>query len=227
LFIGAAASTIARGWVSAQRCRRYMGRYCCDGRGVLVMKKRTGVVLAFVLAFVLILAMCGSSLAVPALFSDGKTKDPDKPNPIAMKTLRNDLNPGLWAAGVDVVPKVDNILTILVEFAGSGDMPGHNDVGPLHNTIEAPAKGDNTSYWIPDFSPAHYVDMLFSSAAGAKSMRNYFLDQSGGLLTVTGQVYGWITLPHSEAYYGANTGTSSIADVVYDAVQAGRTPRAT
>lgn len=93
-----------------------------------------------------------------------------------------------------------NILTILVEFAG--DEGGVQ--GPLHNEIAPPPPGDNTSFWIPDFSKEHYETMLFSRAPGAKSMTNYYLEQSGGTFLVGGKVYGWVRLPHSEWYYGAD-----------------------
>jgi len=116
-----------------------------------------------------------------------------------------------------------NILTILVEFAGNeGGMQG-----PLHNQIAPPPAGDNTTYWIPDFSREHYETMLFSRERGVKSMTNYYLEQSGGTFLVGGKVYGWVRLPHSEWYYGAdseNGGTDDLNGpvwrIVVDAVNA-------
>jgi len=31
---------------------------------------------------------------------------------------------------------------------------------------------------VPDFSRAHFVDMLFEEAPGANSMRNFYIEQS-------------------------------------------------
>jgi immune inhibitor A len=81
-----------------------------------------------------------------------------------------------------------------------------------HNTIPQPNRAtDNSTYWIPDFSPQHYRDMLFSSGGasyGNPSMRDYYLELSSGKFTWDGQVSNWVTLPNTLAYYGANLRTS-------------------
>ena len=110
----------------------------------------------------------------------------------------------------------DNIVTILVEFAGTDS--GHT--GPLHNQIAPPAPGDNTSYWIPDFNRAHYQAMLFDQTPGAKSMANYYLEQSGGVYSVQGKVFAWVQVPHSEWYYGADgSGIDDLNGPVWRVVQ--------
>ncbi len=60
---------------------------------------------------------------------------------------------------------------------------------------------DNTSYWVPDFSRAHYMDLLFDDAMGANSMRNYYLEQSSGRYTVHGDVTDWVACPGTMESY--------------------------
>jgi immune inhibitor A len=129
----------------------------------------------------------------------------DKPNPIAARGLKTKADGGSASGGAvaaaSAVPD-DNVLVLLVEFAGS-DAGG---AGPLHNEIADPTiadPADNTSFWIPNFSPGHYRDMLFGRAT--KSFTNYFLEQSGDTYLVSGEVSPeWVRVPHSEAYYGAD-----------------------
>lgn len=76
-------------------------------------------------------------------------------------------------------------------------------------------------------SPAAFQAMLFQQGYphGAGSMRDYFLDQSGGLLDVTGEVSQWLRMPRSYAEYTGNsfgyqtTGTNDWT-LVKDAVNA-------
>lgn len=84
-----------------------------------------------------------------------------------------------------------NIVVLLVEFTD-----------PEHNKIEKPSEQDNTSLWVPDFSPEHYQSLLFSREPGKPTMSNYYLENSSGRYTVEGKVFGWFKVPHSESYYG-------------------------
>ncbi len=103
--------------------------------------------------------------------------------------------------------------------------PGTRMNGPLHNRIPDPAgTGDNNSFWVPDFSPAHYRSLLFTDRGLTKrvrpdlrdprdgrrgvdvsgqTLRRYYRQMSGGAHTITGAVAGWVRVPHSEAWYGA------------------------
>jgi len=185
--------------------------------------KRTGsVFLAFVPALVLALLLAASALAVPPLDGSGGARDPDTPNPLAVKELRNHIAPGNaqpgGGRGFAARPRLDRVLTILVEFAGADTIDGVTYSGPLHNEIPAPVAEDNTTYWIPDFNVAHYRTMLFDKAAGVRSMSTYFLQQSGGIYTVDGSVYGWVAVSHSEAYYGLNGG-ARVPELVREAVR--------
>jgi len=186
------------------------------------MKSSRSVFLGVVPAIALALMLAGSAFAVPPLDGSGGVKDPDRPNPLAVTELHRHVAPGtaqLNGAGRHAAgPRQDNILTILVEFAGTDTIDGTVYAGPLHNEIPAPAADDNTTYWIPDFTVDHYQQMLFGTAAGVRSMSTYFSQQSGGTYTVDGKVYGWVKVPHSEAYYGLNDGVR-VPDLVRSAVQ--------
>ncbi|MDR7279596.1 hypothetical protein J2S41_006374 [Catenuloplanes atrovinosus] len=65
--------------------------------------------------------------------------------------------------------KTDPVLTFLVEFGDRIYPRAGGTPGPLHNAIPEPdrvwdggATDDNTTIWEPDFSPAHYEDLLFA-----------------------------------------------------------------
>jgi immune inhibitor A len=88
------------------------------------------------------------------------------------------------------------VWTVLGQFA---DFP--------HNNIAAPDRTvDNTTLWVPDFSRGYYLDLLFNDAAGANSMRNFYIEQSSGRFAVNGDVTDWVTVPHDAAYYDDNKG---------------------
>lgn len=116
--------------------------------------------------------------------------------------------------------RFDNVLTFLVEFGT--DATGS---GPLHNQIAKPPAGDNTTFWVPDFSPAHYQNMLFNKDPKARSMYTYYLEQSGGSYTVDGTVTAWVKVDHPESFYGADAATGNdnangpVFRVVADAVK--------
>lgn len=95
--------------------------------------------------------------------------------------------------------------------------------GPLHNAIERPlSAGDasGTMIWTPDFSPAYYrgvisgggvlFDFARQDASRVRrdfrgsSVSNYFSDQSGGKYRIAADVVGWLTVPHSSFWYGAD-----------------------
>ncbi|MCX7831344.1 MAG: immune inhibitor A [Actinobacteria bacterium] len=152
----------------------------------------------------------------------GKSLDPG--NPLAAKKVSNKDGKGFYSApGIQLnKTKYYNVLVILVEFAGSeGGM-----LGPLHNNIPKPNPNDNTSYWVNDFNRKHYQDMLFSRNPAAKSLANYYFEQSGGSYSVSGYVTDWVKVPHSEWYYGADSNddvdnlNGPVWRIVVDAVNA-------
>lgn len=132
----------------------------------------------------------------------------DHPNPLAAAHLRRGEATGQPKSNHGRVTRpnnrrFDNVLTLLVEFAGTDD--GHT--GPLHNELPPPAPEDNATFWVEDFNREHYQDMLFNMLPGTRSMSNYYLEQSGYRYTVDGQVYSWVVVDHSEWWYGADSST--------------------
>lgn len=114
------------------------------------------------------------------------------------------------------------------EFGATTCMPGSVQNGPLHNNIPNPAEAerpDNNSMWVEDFSSEHFNKMLFTEEGitervrtdlrgpdgrrgidiSGYTMKNMYEEMSQGAYTVTGEATPWITVPHSEAYYGATT----------------------
>jgi immune inhibitor A len=122
----------------------------------------------------------------------------------------------------------DSIWTVLGEFGGDG---------PVHNAIPEPDRAvDNTTIWAPDFSRAHYEELLFSEQPGQSSMRNFYIEQSSGRYAVNGEVTDWVQVPNDEAHYGADSCGDIVCqdtwlfvrdsvDAWYDAqIAAGKTP---
>jgi immune inhibitor A len=103
---------------------------------------------------------------------------------------------------------------------------GNVQNGPTHNQIPNPATApleDNNSMWVPDFSSAHYNKMLYTKTGitervrpdltgpdgkpgvdiSGYTMKNMYEEMSKGAYTVSGAATPWVTVPHSEAFYGA------------------------
>jgi immune inhibitor A len=95
--------------------------------------------------------------------------------------------------------------------------------GPLHNQIPRPLSGSDRSgdsIWTPDFGKGWYDAFLFGNGVvfdytrqdgsvvyedrRGKSVRHYYEDMSGGRYTFGGDVIGWLQLPHSTWWYGAD-----------------------
>ena len=96
--------------------------------------------------------------------------------------------------------------------------------GPLHNQLPNPAtlgKGtDNNTFWVPNFSPKFYDKMIYSRTGVKqrirkdlngglsirnKTVKNLYLEMSKGRYVLDGEVSPWLTLPHSEAWYSADS----------------------
>jgi immune inhibitor A len=95
--------------------------------------------------------------------------------------------------------------------------------GPFSNTIERPrsaADASGTSIWSPGFSQQWFKDYLFGSGVVisytrqdgspvhesfiGKSLKDFYSDASNGAYTLDGDVFGWLSVPHSGWYYGAD-----------------------
>ena len=125
-----------------------------------------------------------------------------------------------------------NALVLLVEFGDAawpaGDSTGHWMDGPQRGQIPPPAADDNATFWPGDFSPMHYQQMLFGNSypiydeKGAlrgtsdDTMRNYYLEQSHGTYTVSGDIADWVKLDLPESWYGADdAGTDDLTGPVW------------
>jgi immune inhibitor A len=101
----------------------------------------------------------------------------------------------------DTNPKKVKILALLVDFQDY-----------KRNSIQP---GESDMYY-KDYSHKHFEDMIFGdngyegpNKEKFVSMKQYYLEQSGGSLIVEGKVAGWYTLPQTAAYYGAPNGSSN------------------
>ena len=100
--------------------------------------------------------------------------------------------------------------------------PGTVFNGPVHNQIPNPARAarrDNNTLWLPDFSPDYYRKLIFSKEGVTTPVRpdlggislkgltvhNYYQEVSKGRYALDGDVTDWIQVPHSEAWYTADT----------------------
>jgi len=110
----------------------------------------------------------------------------------------------------------DSIWSVLGEF-GTQIHPSYGgDPGPLHNQIPEPDRSvDNTTIWAPDFNKAYFENLLFAGAAGAVSMRNFYIEQSSNRYTVNGDVTDWVQVPYNEARYGTNACGSIVCSTVW------------
>ncbi|RLQ94894.1 immune inhibitor A domain-containing protein [Falsibacillus albus] len=112
-----------------------------------------------------------------------------------MKGNKNHPDPVKESTSPGVVKK-GKLLTLMVEFS---DMP-HNSIKP----------GETDNYY-SDYNTQHYEDMIFGEN-GVKgpngenliSQKQYYEQQSGGTYTIEGQAYGWLKVPGTAAYYGAD-----------------------
>lgn len=101
------------------------------------------------------------------------------------------------------VDRHEKVFTVLAEFGTRTKSPQGGTPGPLHNQIPQPdrvydgsATVDNTTIWKPDFSRAHYLDLMFG---GGESFRDFYLKQSNGRFDTSGDVSDWVTVPYNEA----------------------------
>ncbi|MBY6036872.1 immune inhibitor A [Fictibacillus nanhaiensis] len=93
----------------------------------------------------------------------------------------------------------DNVLVLAVEYSDYA----HNNIKP-----------EETNNYYSDYPLSHYEDMIFGKN-GVKgpngenfvSMKQYYEQQSGGTYSVKGNAYGWLKVPGTAAYYGADKKT--------------------
>ncbi|KZE64349.1 peptidase M6 [Fictibacillus phosphorivorans] len=93
----------------------------------------------------------------------------------------------------------DKVLVLAVEYSDFA-----------HNNI----KSTETDNYYPDYPLSHYEDMIFGDN-GVKgpngenfvSMKQFYEQQSGGTYSVQGKAYGWLKMPGTAKYYGADKST--------------------
>ena len=92
--------------------------------------------------------------------------------------------------------------------------------GPVHNQIPRPLSPEDRSgesIWTEDFSNEWFDDFMFGEGVVisytmedgtpvfedfmGQSVKNYYTDLSSGVYTITGDVIGWVGVPHSTWYY--------------------------
>ncbi|TMU84098.1 M6 family metalloprotease domain-containing protein [Bacillus sp. BHET2] len=110
----------------------------------------------------------------------GNTKHPDP--------VKESPSPGIAKKG--------KLLTLMVEYSDFS-----------HNKIK-PSETDN---YYSDYNTKHFEDMIFGDkgVTGPNgetfvSQKQYYEEQSGGTYTVEGKAYGWLKVPGTAAYYGAD-----------------------
>ena len=89
-----------------------------------------------------------------------------------------------------------------------------------HNQIPDDRSVDNSTIWRPDFNRAYYMDMLFNSAPGANSMRNFYIEQSSGRFAVNGDVSDWVPVPGNGATYDDDLGGPAVWQFLIDSTSA-------
>ncbi|GAB4076502.1 M6 family metalloprotease domain-containing protein [Nostocoides australiense] len=127
------------------------------------------------------------------------------------------VSPGQWVQyGLQ---STDNILTFLVDFGDQIDTRFPDaPAGPVHNQIPQPDRSvDNTTYWEPDFSRDHYLEMFFG---GGESMTDLYRDMSSGRYTVNGDVSDWVTVPYNSASYGQTESQADMTRFIQDSANA-------
>ncbi|MBI0575812.1 immune inhibitor A [Neobacillus cucumis] len=98
------------------------------------------------------------------------------------------------------VQKKGKLLTIMVEYSDFE----HNNLKP-----------EETDNYYSDYTPEHYEKMIFGNKGEFKgphgedqvSQKQFYEEQSGGTYTIEGKAYGWLKVPGTAAYYGADRST--------------------
>ena len=98
------------------------------------------------------------------------------------------------------VQKKGKLLTLMVEFSDFE----HNNLKP-----------EETDNYYSDYDTEHFENMIFGDEGEFKgpngedsiSQKQYYEEQSGGTYTIEGNAYGWLKVPGTAAYYGADKAT--------------------
>lgn len=96
------------------------------------------------------------------------------------------------------VQKEGKLLTLMVEYSDFV----HNQLTP-----------EDTDNYYPDYTPEHFEDMIFGDKGEFKgpngedlvSQKQFYEEQSGGTYTIDGKAYGWLKVPGTAKFYGADS----------------------
>jgi immune inhibitor A len=97
------------------------------------------------------------------------------------------------------VVKQGKLLTLMVEYSDYE----HNNIQP-----------NETDNYYEDYNTKHFEDMIFGdngvegpNGENFVSQKQFYEEQSGGTYTIDGQAYGWLKVPGTAAFYGADRAT--------------------
>lgn len=140
------------------------------------------------------------------------------------------------ASGNVIVGDCSKIITATRTFTYSG---------PLHNRIERPHSAADRSgdmIWVPDFSKTYYEDIIFGDGITfsytrqdgsvvnenftGRSVNDFYLDHSAGRYRIVGDVMGWLQVPHSTWWYGADVCPGRRSASISSVASAGAIPNA-
>ncbi|WP_438825069.1 immune inhibitor A domain-containing protein [Bacillus sp. JJ1122] len=100
----------------------------------------------------------------------------------------------------------DKVLVLAVEYADFA----HNNIKP-----------EETDNYYKDYPLSHYEDMIFGengvegpNGEDLVSMKQFYEQQSGGTYSVDGKAYGWLKVPGTAAFYGADRPTGGHDNMV-------------
>ena len=178
------------------------------------------------IALMLVIAIVPGAGAATPLASERNPKNDNRPHPLGQKqeqlrkkALEAKLN-GKTRGQVHEVARgqfvelermgEDSIWTVLGEFR---DLK--------HNQIPAPDRSvDNSTIWAPDFNRDHFMNLLFSEAPGAVSMRNFYIELSSNRYAVNGDVTNWVSVSGRATTYDDDRGGPAVWGFVNESVDA-------
>ncbi|MEU4360960.1 immune inhibitor A domain-containing protein [Promicromonospora sp. NPDC023987] len=121
------------------------------------------------------------------------------------------------------VEETAQLFSILVDFGDQvDDRYPDAAAGPGHNEIPEPAEDDNSTYWEPDFSRDHFMEMFFTGLEdqNGESFAGVYDEMSSGRFDLQGDVSDWVTVPYSSASYGTTESGEDMTRFIQDTADA-------
>lgn len=186
------------------------------------MRMRKSVIVGATMALMVSLAATTASGSPPAETPDRAHVSDNLPNPLAEEQAerRQVAQEKVLAGQIEDGPVAEVAKGQFVELERLGEDSIWTTLGEfpdkLHNTIPEPDRSvDNSTIWEPDFSEAHFEELLFG---GEGSMRDFYIEQSSNRYTVNGDVTPWAELPEEAAVYGNDDCGSIVCPNVWEFV---------